>query len=795
MWIELCNSIGSPTDNPTPSPTNDHCDVTFDMDAVILISNGCYLSNAECDAQNAFLEDLIERIYDPDNVRVAVILYSEGTEVVVGFDNTREEALDIVENIICNNASGSYQPANIAAGLEDSISYFDDSSDNSKEKKLITINYCNPEDVFEDTSCDYIDDLSDREIEVLVVNAGMNIDDGKYQCLVNDPIEDYFEVDNIDDSELKDIVEDLQDEVCSFPTPSPTPIPSNRPTNSPSADPTKNPTKPPSIVPTDSPTRKPSPSPTDAPTGMPTKDPTTQPSPSPTESPTGMPTGDPTTQPSPSPTESPTGMPTEDPTKQPSPSPTESPTGIPTSDPTDQPSPAPTETPTDMPTGLPTEMPTPCDDVYVIIKNATSTDAPGFWSFYIGTYAVTDLGLVTEFWQQEASSTTTGSVDSNGFFELSDPDNHPFFTIKFEKAVLTNWTVHGGTGESPVGINTWVSFDLEANVILELHYVDCEGNPLFGDITTTIDSGGTVSSEEPPCDDIELIQCTSDETNGAGESVCGEEEAGDCLVWHANAGCDQCNTGTFKLNDDFPCVNCQEYAGEGCEFCDLGGCQMCLEGYELIDGSCGLRYCQEEVCDPYIYLPQNSDDEVWQLTGYDENNVGTIYQYSGTYNWDSVNEYFIHEDSTFIILVEQVLGTLDPSNENYDPSGWYLVIKSVTDSNYESAIFFHYPTSQWASFGDPTETVAGNVVSSEWLCVPNDSYENCEVKTQIFQLFDGCSGSSNVFCDGVDSNFPGYIDCTNGAALTSDAINKKSGFILAYAFTLVSFIFALVYRV
>ena len=64
----------------------------------------------------------------------------------------------------------------------------------------------------------------------------------------------------------------------------------------------------------------------------------------------------------------------------------------------------------------------------------------------------------------------------------------------------------------------------------------------------------------------------------------------------------------------------------------------------------------------------------------------------------------------------------DVSDDNYDEE-WYMVIKHKDDINYETAIYWMYPVSQWENNGrEPTDTVPGATVSTQWLCVPIAGY-------------------------------------------------------------------------
>ena len=237
------------------------------MDVLLLVDNGCVLTSDECDIQNEFLSDLVEKIYHPDHIRMGLIAYNEGRNVLFTFESsTRESAIEIVQNDVECNDDPSDVTVGTRSALQTAINLFDsESSDQSIEKKLVMISYCNSTDT-PDRSCDLENEFDSRHIEVIVINVGVpeTINENRYSCLVNDPSGDVFNVDSIDEALLLALTDDIRDQVCVQPTPSPSPAPTNEPTPAPSPSPTPGPTP----APTDDPTPSPTGSPTPSPTGM-----------------------------------------------------------------------------------------------------------------------------------------------------------------------------------------------------------------------------------------------------------------------------------------------------------------------------------------------------------------------------------------------------------------------------------------------------------------------------------------------------------------------------------------------
>lgn len=86
------------------------------------------------------------------------------------------------------------------------------------------------------------------------------------------------------------------------------------------------------------------------------------------------------------------------------------------------------------------------------------------------------------------------------------------------------------------------------------------------------------------CDDVP--QCNDD--------PCDCDEVENCRICHPN-GCDECESGYFKKDYDYHCVQCQEVFGTDCMHCaDFHGCQQCATGVRTFDYDCGLWYCKDE---------------------------------------------------------------------------------------------------------------------------------------------------------------------------------------------------------
>ena len=76
---------------------------------------------------------------------------------------------------------------------------------------------------------------------------------------------------------------------------------------------------------------------------------------------------------------------------------------------------------------------------------------------------------------------------------------------------------------------------------------------------------------------------------------CSYEESGHCQVYQHNTNgfCSQCETGFWKKDINYPCVNCTQVFGTNCKFCqDYNGCGQCVDNQQTYyDSECGLYVC------------------------------------------------------------------------------------------------------------------------------------------------------------------------------------------------------------
>lgn len=67
-----------------------------------------------------------------------------------------------------------------------------------------------------------------------------------------------------------------------------------------------------------------------------------------------------------------------------------------------------------------------------------------------------------------------------------------------------------------------------------------------------------------------------------------------------NQGCSQCESGSFKLSNNHPCVSCNEYFGDSCVQCnDYQGCTQCSPSNDFTlayDTNSNIRYCEPSPC-------------------------------------------------------------------------------------------------------------------------------------------------------------------------------------------------------
>ena len=146
---------------------------------VIVVSNGCYLTQNECGIMIGTLADLIEKIVNDEFVELTIIRHSLNEEYISG---NRDEFLIKIAGVNCI----SNNPALTAAYdlLKDS---------NDEEKKVEFVSFCQCEDG-DDNSCniaDIEDPNSNIETNVLDIDSEVS-ESNEFLCLVNKG-ESYFD--------------------------------------------------------------------------------------------------------------------------------------------------------------------------------------------------------------------------------------------------------------------------------------------------------------------------------------------------------------------------------------------------------------------------------------------------------------------------------------------------------------------------------------------------------------------------------------------------------------------------
>ena len=87
----------APTSQPTNDPTSDVCDYDFTLGLGIVVSNGCRLSENECDSARMYLSKLVEKVYDESFVLFfRIYLHDFGSRRQIG--GSRDNVLDIIDS-------------------------------------------------------------------------------------------------------------------------------------------------------------------------------------------------------------------------------------------------------------------------------------------------------------------------------------------------------------------------------------------------------------------------------------------------------------------------------------------------------------------------------------------------------------------------------------------------------------------------------------------------------------------------------------------------------------------------
>ena len=217
--------VDNPTFIPTQKPTNDACDLNYDLDIALVVSNGCYLSDHDCSVLREFTADLIEKTCNPDHVTMTLVTHNIGGSIDT-ISGDRNTLLDAVGGLMCSNVGDATEYDGALAQAYTVLA-----GKSSDEQKIVMISFCDP-DGGDDTCNVRASNDPERNIEITVVNVATT--SGQFSCLVNGTeSENLFEYPTIDEDTLTGDTDDIRDEICERPTESPTPVPTDSHTPSP----------------------------------------------------------------------------------------------------------------------------------------------------------------------------------------------------------------------------------------------------------------------------------------------------------------------------------------------------------------------------------------------------------------------------------------------------------------------------------------------------------------------------------------------------------------------------------
>ena len=154
---------------PTNKPTHDdNCNIDYDLDVAIVVSNGCDLSDDDCNTLREFIRDLIEKTSNPDYVTMTLITHNMGgiTTVTGDCDST----LNVVDGLTYSNAGDATDYDGALAKAYEVLE-----GQSGDEQKIVMVSFCNP-DGGDDTCNSPASNNADGDIETNVVNVATHLD-------------------------------------------------------------------------------------------------------------------------------------------------------------------------------------------------------------------------------------------------------------------------------------------------------------------------------------------------------------------------------------------------------------------------------------------------------------------------------------------------------------------------------------------------------------------------------------------------------------------------------------------
>ena len=203
----------------------------MNLDILILLDFGCgFEFQSECDARNNLLTTIINNTWG-ENVRVALMFYNEVTTTVVDFQMSETILTQNIWSMLMQNIPcfSNFVDVDPVTGLVDSVQLFIDQSGTDRNKKIFFFSFCDPT-VDDSTICSGFDPLLQAfDIEVIVLNAGLNILPTRHSCLVDqqDFFHEFFYVAAINDAIFDTLDSTIIGQLCEDDdtTPQPTPHP------------------------------------------------------------------------------------------------------------------------------------------------------------------------------------------------------------------------------------------------------------------------------------------------------------------------------------------------------------------------------------------------------------------------------------------------------------------------------------------------------------------------------------------------------------------------------------------
>ena len=236
----------SPSTAPTNTPTFSSCALKDDLDVVFVVDTSCGLTQNECNEQQEFLGNLVQRIKDKWNPRMSYLdcfHYEDDEDDLVFIEltnktfndeaTTTRKEIDYLFDVVAGRSeciAGSNTPKR--ACIDRAMEEFELHRD-ERVRKIISVSNCNEQYPGTGASvCNLKGTLEADKIEVIVINIGDKIEADTFECIGQNGLTYHYPQASkqfFESSEGNLITDSVENDICGPQTRSPTPSPTTAP--------------------------------------------------------------------------------------------------------------------------------------------------------------------------------------------------------------------------------------------------------------------------------------------------------------------------------------------------------------------------------------------------------------------------------------------------------------------------------------------------------------------------------------------------------------------------------------